>query len=96
MPYDPERAVRASSAYNKDGCIYSTDPEGIKELRDDDVVSFGPTLRFEVFRTSDGRGWGLRCDQEILSGQFVCEYVGETLTDEEARKRKERTCRART
>lgn len=85
MPCDSERAARASRAYNKDNCLYSTESEGILELRDDDVASFGPTLPFEIFRTGDGRGWGLRSSAEILSGQFVCEYVGETVTNEEAR-----------
>jgi hypothetical protein len=85
-PYTPGRPVR--DRYNRDGCLVSTEPEGLLELDDADVVSSGVALPLEIFRTADGRGWGVKCtDTDILMGQFVCEYVGETLTDAEARPR---------
>lgn len=89
MPYTPGRPV--SDNYNKDGCLLSTEGEGLLELDDDDVVSSGPSLPFEIFRTADGRGWGVRVSADILMGQFICEYIGAVLTDAEARK--PRLCR---
>ncbi|XP_063797368.1 histone-lysine N-methyltransferase SETMAR [Pseudophryne corroboree] len=34
-----------------------------------------------------GKGWGLRTQEEIPSGRFVCEYAGEVLGQDEARSR---------
>lgn len=46
----------------------------------------GLTHRFEVFKTLD-KGWGVRSLRVIQKGSFVCEYVGEIITDAEADKR---------
>ncbi|XP_061660354.1 histone-lysine N-methyltransferase, H3 lysine-36 specific [Syngnathoides biaculeatus] len=40
----------------------------------------------EIFRTLS-RGWGLRCVHDIKKGQFVSEYVGEVIDEEECRTR---------
>nr|XP_020496175.1 histone-lysine N-methyltransferase, H3 lysine-36 and H4 lysine-20 specific-like isoform X1 [Labrus bergylta] len=40
----------------------------------------------EIFRTLS-RGWGLRCVHDIKKGQFVSEYVGEMIDEEECRSR---------
>lgn len=40
----------------------------------------------EIFRTLS-RGWGLRCSHDIKKGQFVSEYVGEVIDEEECRSR---------
>ncbi|XP_053704100.1 histone-lysine N-methyltransferase, H3 lysine-36 specific [Synchiropus splendidus] len=40
----------------------------------------------EIFRTLS-RGWGLRCVHDIKKGQFVSEYVGEVIDEEECRAR---------
>ena len=37
----------------------------------------------EVFWTG-ARGWGVRATEDITIGTFVCEYVGEVLTEDEA------------
>jgi len=34
-----------------------------------------------VFSTREGKGWGLRTLDELPKGAFVCEYVGELLTN---------------
>ncbi|KAM3914547.1 histone-lysine N-methyltransferase SETMAR [Leptodactylus fuscus] len=34
-----------------------------------------------------GKGWGVRAQETIPSGRFVCEYAGEVLGPEEARRR---------
>ncbi|KAM4038359.1 histone-lysine N-methyltransferase NSD2-like [Anomaloglossus baeobatrachus] len=40
----------------------------------------------EIFRTLS-RGWGLRCKSDIKKGEFVNEYVGELIDEEECRAR---------
>ena len=40
-----------------------------------------------IFRTSDGRGWGVKTLDFIRKSQFVMEYVGEIITNEEAEQR---------
>jgi len=41
-----------------------------------------------VFRTA-GRGWGARTLLDIPQGSFVCEYIGELITDAEADSRED-------
>lgn len=36
--------------------------------------------KLEVFRTKNGRGWGVRAAQPIRKGQFICAYIGELIT----------------
>lgn len=33
--------------------------------------------------TSEGKGWGLRALEDLPKGAFVCEYVGEVVTNTE-------------
>ena len=40
-----------------------------------------------IFRTSDGRGWGVKTLDVVRKNQFVMEYVGEIITNEEAEQR---------
>lgn len=47
------------------------------------VVQHGLTQRFQLFRTI-GKGWGLRTLRHISKGSYVCEYVGEIISDSEA------------
>ncbi|XP_025161946.1 histone-lysine N-methyltransferase EHMT2 isoform X3 [Harpegnathos saltator] len=47
------------------------------------VIQHGLTQRFQLFRT-EGKGWGLRTLRLILKGTYVCEYVGEIISDSEA------------
>lgn len=42
-----------------------------------------------MFQTPQGKGWGLRTLQELEKGTFVCEYVGEIVTNEELHERNE-------
>ncbi|XP_047320865.1 probable inactive histone-lysine N-methyltransferase SUVR1 [Impatiens glandulifera] len=51
------------------------------------VVQRGITINLQVFMTPESRGWGLRTLQDLPKGAFVCEYVGEILTNEEFYKR---------
>lgn len=50
------------------------------------VVQFGVRTRLQVFRSS-GKGWGVRPLKDIPKGTFVCEYVGEIISDSEADRR---------
>ncbi|PSR92805.1 Histone-lysine N-methyltransferase [Actinidia chinensis var. chinensis] len=47
------------------------------------IVQRGITCKLQVFLTSEGKGWGLRTLQDLPKGAFVCEYVGEVLTNME-------------
>ena len=40
-------------------------------------------MSFSIFLTSNGRGWALRNDEAIVTGQLVMEYVGEVICGEE-------------
>ncbi|XP_055662264.1 histone-lysine N-methyltransferase SETMAR [Falco peregrinus] len=50
------------------------------------VVQRGLQFRLEVFKT-EKKGWGLRTLEFIAKGRFVCEYAGEVLGFNEARRR---------
>lgn len=47
------------------------------------VVQFGIKCRLQIFRTP-GKGWGVRTLKNIPKGSFICEYVGEVITDLDA------------
>uniref|UniRef100_A0A3B1JKV4 Euchromatic histone-lysine N-methyltransferase 1b n=1 Tax=Astyanax mexicanus TaxID=7994 RepID=A0A3B1JKV4_ASTMX len=47
------------------------------------VVQNGLRIRLQLFRTQK-KGWGVRTLQDIPQGTFVCEYVGEIISDAEA------------
>lgn len=52
------------------------------------VVQRGPTCRLEVFATK-GKGWAIRTLEYLPKGSFVCEYIGEILTNTELYERNE-------
>lgn len=45
------------------------------------VVQKGIRQKLEVFFTSKGKGWGVRTLEDLPAGTFVCEYIGEILTN---------------
>ncbi|XP_078440113.1 putative inactive histone-lysine N-methyltransferase SUVR2 [Wolffia australiana] len=47
------------------------------------VVQQGIWCNLQVFWTGTRKGWGLRCTDDLPRGAFVCEYVGEVLTNME-------------
>ncbi|BAS74564.1 Os01g0772150 [Oryza sativa Japonica Group] len=49
-------------------------------------TQLGVTVRLRVVRHRE-KGWGLHAAEVLRRGQFVCEYAGELLTTEEARRR---------
>nr|XP_057926958.1 histone-lysine N-methyltransferase EHMT1-like isoform X2 [Doryrhamphus excisus] len=50
------------------------------------IVQNGLRVRLQLFRTQK-MGWGVRVMQDVPQGTFICEYVGEIITDTEANKR---------
>lgn len=61
------------------------------------VVQKGRKQTLTIFKTLNGRGWGVRTDRAISKGQYVCEYVGEIISSEETERRgKEYDARGRT
>uniref|UniRef100_A0A8C5Q999 Euchromatic histone lysine methyltransferase 1 n=1 Tax=Leptobrachium leishanense TaxID=445787 RepID=A0A8C5Q999_9ANUR len=54
------------------------------------VVQNGLKARLQLFRTKS-LGWGVRTLQDIPMGTFVCEYVGELISDTEADVREDDT-----
>ncbi|XP_068450874.1 histone-lysine N-methyltransferase SETMAR [Clinocottus analis] len=50
------------------------------------VVQGGLRLRLEVYSTGN-KGWGVRALEAVPHGTFVCEYAGEVIGLEEARRR---------
>uniref|UniRef100_A0A3B1KAQ0 Histone-lysine N-methyltransferase n=1 Tax=Astyanax mexicanus TaxID=7994 RepID=A0A3B1KAQ0_ASTMX len=51
------------------------------------VVQKGIQYSLCIFRTDNGRGWGVRTMERIRKNTFVMEYVGEIITTEEAERR---------
>ncbi|CAN8269689.1 unnamed protein product [Cochlearia groenlandica] len=47
------------------------------------VVQRGIKCGLQVYFTQEGKGWGLRTLQDLPKGTFVCEYIGEILTNTE-------------
>ncbi|XP_037115354.1 histone-lysine N-methyltransferase EHMT1a isoform X9 [Syngnathus acus] len=47
------------------------------------VVQNGLRVRLQLFKT-EKMGWGVRLMQDVPRGTFICEYVGEIITDTEA------------
>ncbi|RZF40094.1 hypothetical protein LSTR_LSTR002497 [Laodelphax striatellus] len=48
------------------------------------VVQHGITARFQLFRTKTNKGWGVQTLRLIQKGSYVCEYIGEIISDCEA------------
>ena len=52
------------------------------------VVQHGISAHLQLYKTT-GKGWGVRTLKTILKGSYVCEYVGEIITDLEADQRQD-------
>ncbi|XP_052902995.1 histone-lysine N-methyltransferase Su(var)3-9-like isoform X1 [Anopheles moucheti] len=51
------------------------------------VVQNGGKCKLTLFKTSNGRGWGVRTNAVIAEGQYISEYCGEVISYDEAEKR---------
>ena len=54
------------------------------------VVQKGRQFPVCIFRTFNGRGWGVKTCVALKKGTFVTEYIGEIITSEEAERRGEK------
>ncbi|XP_072537024.1 histone-lysine N-methyltransferase SUV39H1-A [Salminus brasiliensis] len=54
------------------------------------VVQRGIQYDLCIFKTANGRGWGVRTLERIYKNTFVMEYLGEIITSEEAERRGEK------
>lgn len=52
------------------------------------VVERGRTIPLRIFRTPNGRGWGVETPVKVRKGQFVDRYLGEVITGSEADRRR--------
>mmetsp|Transcript_32637 Transcript_32637/g.92551 ORF Transcript_32637/g.92551 Transcript_32637/m.92551 type:complete len:1420 (+) Transcript_32637:271-4530(+) len=74
----------SEQAYIEGGLLAESTPCGLLELGAPPgscrVVSQGTKLPLEVFLT-ETKGWGVRCSQDISSGAYICDYVGEVISE---------------
>lgn len=91
----PRWGIRAGSAssYDADGRLAALSRghrlpvavvEALGGLR---VVRAGACKRLQVFWLGPAEGWGVRALEALEPGDFVCEYAGEVVPDEEAERR---------
>ena len=83
------------NGYLKDGFDYNEPPmifecnemcECNQNSCNNRVVQHGITARIQIYKTY-GMGWGAKAMVDIPKGGFVCEYVGEIISDAEAEQR---------
>ncbi|KAH8662835.1 structural basis For the product specificity of histone lysine methyltransferase, partial [Tricladium varicosporioides] len=87
---------KSATSYLKEEYLESREPiyechDGCKCGPDcpNKVVANGRTIPLAIFKTEDGRGWGVKSTYKIKKGQFVDKYVGEIITAEETERRRE-------
>lgn len=51
------------------------------------IVQNGRKNSLCIFKTHNNCGWGVKTEKTIMRGEYVCEYVGEVITSEEADRR---------
>ncbi|GBM34563.1 Histone-lysine N-methyltransferase EHMT1 [Araneus ventricosus] len=89
--------------YDMDGCLLSDfdmyDPPSLYECNKtchcpktciNRVVQKGLSYPLQLFRTLN-RGWGVRTLKDLARGTFVCEYVGEVISEDEINRRTDDT-----
>ena len=53
---------------------------------DNRLVQAGPCADLTVLQV-EGKGWGVLTTRDLSQGEFVCEYAGEVIGEEEAKAR---------
>uniref|UniRef100_T1GLX6 Histone-lysine N-methyltransferase n=1 Tax=Megaselia scalaris TaxID=36166 RepID=T1GLX6_MEGSC len=51
------------------------------------IIQNGRKNSLCIFKTSNNCGWGVKTEKTIYKGDYVCEYVGEVITNKEADRR---------
>jgi hypothetical protein len=85
--YDGRGRLREDSGYVPGNPIYECNAAcACPYTCSNRVVQRGISTRLQVFKTRF-KGWAVRPLQRIPAGTFVCEYVGEVITTDEAERR---------
>ncbi|XVF61946.1 hypothetical protein PTKIN_Ptkin08bG0175900 [Pterospermum kingtungense] len=83
FPYDDKGRIILEVGYLVYECNHMC---GCNRACPNRVLQNGVRVKLEVFKT-ENKGWGVRAGEPILSGTFVCEYIGEILDEQEAKNR---------
>ncbi|XVE82696.1 hypothetical protein DITRI_Ditri16bG0026600 [Diplodiscus trichospermus] len=83
FPYDDKGRIILEEGYLVYECNHKCSCNRMCPNR---VLQNGVRVKLEVFKTKN-KGWGVRAGEPILSGTFVCEYIGEILDEQEANNR---------
>lgn len=59
---------------------------GCARMCNNRIVQFGPFKNLVIFKHGQ-KGYGLKTNSVIRRGEFICEYAGELISKEEAKKR---------
>ncbi|KAI5370234.1 Putative SET domain-containing protein [Septoria linicola] len=51
------------------------------------LVQNGRKVPLVIFNTGADQGWGVKCDEDLIQGEFIDVYLGEVITDEETTRR---------
>ncbi|KAF0297324.1 Histone-lysine N-methyltransferase EHMT2 [Amphibalanus amphitrite] len=88
--YDPDGRLLPEFNYTDPPMIFECNRAcGCNQLTcNNRAVQHGITCRVQMYRTTD-RGWGVRALKHIPKGTYVCEYVGEIITDSAADQRED-------
>ena len=90
------RMANTYFAYEKNGRLRIYPGEAIYECNSmcvcsmdcpNRVIQRGRKNTLCLFKTSNGRGWGVRTEKALRKGEYVSEYMGEIITSEEANER---------
>ncbi|KAK6164397.1 hypothetical protein DH2020_001261 [Rehmannia glutinosa] len=87
-----EELLKEAISMNRDPkkhCQFFCKECPLERSKGDDIIE--PCKGHLVFMTPGGKGWGLRTLEDLPKGTFVCEYVGEVLTNAELFERVSRT-----
>ncbi|KAK6141509.1 hypothetical protein DH2020_024754 [Rehmannia glutinosa] len=79
-----EELLKEAISMNRDPkkhCQFFCKECPLERSKGDDIIE--PCKGHLVFMTPGGKGWGLRTLEDLPKGTFVCEYVGEVLTNAE-------------
>ncbi|XP_050205052.1 histone-lysine N-methyltransferase SUVR5 [Mercurialis annua] len=86
FPYDDKGRIILEEGYLVYECNHMC---GCSKTCSNRVLQNGVRVKLEVFKTNN-KGWAVRTGEPILSGTFVCEYIGEILDENEANQRRSR------
>ncbi|XP_037813808.1 histone-lysine N-methyltransferase Su(var)3-9 isoform X1 [Lucilia sericata] len=90
------RMANTYFAYEKNGRLRIYPGEAIYECNSkcqcskdcpNRVIQRGRKNSLCLFKTANGRGWGVRTEKPLRKGEYVSEYMGEIITCEEANER---------